>query len=245
MSVSLWPTCVLVLAVFGLFPGFVLRAIVRVYPRDHERRRELIAELYGVEFQNRPLWVVQQIETAVCEGIPARWRQRRATLASDARSARGEQGFGAPQACSIVGITNRQLDYWAHTDLIRPSVTEVRGTGRRYSYRDLLELKVVKRLLDAGISLQSARWAVEVLRHEGDEVMTAKLVLDGPQSVLATTGSEILDLLKGGRGVLKIISLTGVVSELEAAIVDVAAGATDRTGPGARKRARTILRRPR
>ncbi len=131
-----------------------------------------------------------------------------------------EEGFRGPQVCSIVGITYRQLDYWARTNLLRPSITEARGSGtqRRYSYRDLLELKVIKRLLDAGISLQSARRALEVLHQAGEDVTTANLVLNGSQSVLATSGEEIIDLLKGGQGVLNIVPLSGVVSELDAAI---------------------------
>jgi DNA-binding transcriptional MerR regulator len=131
-----------------------------------------------------------------------------------------EEGFRGPQVCSIVGITYRQLDYWARTDLLRPSISEARGSGtqRRYSYRDLLELKVIKRLLDAGVSLQSARRALQCLRTGGEEVATANLVLNGSQSVLATSGEQIIDLLKGGQGVLNIVPLAGVVEELDAAI---------------------------
>jgi len=131
-----------------------------------------------------------------------------------------EEGFRGPQVCTLVGITYRQLDYWARTDLLRPSITEARGSGtqRRYSYRDLVELKVIKRLLDAGVSLQSARRAIECLRSGGTEVATANLVLNGTQSVLASTGEEIIDLLKGGQGVLNIVPMAGVVSELDAAI---------------------------
>ncbi len=135
-----------------------------------------------------------------------------------------EDGFRGPQVCKIVGITYRQLDYWARTDLLRPSISEARGSGtqRRYSYRDLLELKVIKRLLDAGVSLRSARRALEVLRDSGGEVATANLVLHGSQSVLAQSGEEIIDLLKGGQGVLNIVPLAGVVRELDAAITDLA-----------------------
>jgi DNA-binding transcriptional MerR regulator len=136
-----------------------------------------------------------------------------------------EEGFRGPQVCSIVGITYRQLDYWARTELLRPSISEARGSGtqRKYSYQDLLELKVIKRLLDAGISLQSARRALDVLRQSGEEVITANLVLNGTQSVLATSGEQIIDLLKGGQGVLNIVPLSGVVSELEAAILGLRA----------------------
>src|SRR6476659_3190918 len=119
-------------------------------------------------------------------------------------AASAEEGYRGPQVCKIAGITYRQLDYWARTDLLRPSITEARGSGtqRRYSYTDLVELKVIKRLLDAGVSLQSARRAIECLRRGGTEVATANLVLNGTQSVLASSGEEIIDLLKGGQGVL-------------------------------------------
>ena len=132
-----------------------------------------------------------------------------------------EAGFRGPQVCSIVGITYRQLDYWARTDLLRPSITEAKGSGtqRRYSYRDLLELKVIKRLLDAGISLQSARRAIGYLRENlGEDVAAANLVLTGTESILASSGEEIVDLLRGGQGVLNILPLAGVKEELDAAI---------------------------
>ena len=84
-----------------------------------------------------------------------------------------DEGFRGPQVCKIVGITYRQLDYWARTDLIRPSIADAKGSGtqRRYSYRDLVELKVIKGLLDAGVALQTARKAVEYLRTTlGDDI---------------------------------------------------------------------------
>lgn len=136
--------------------------------------------------------------------------------------------YRGPQVCAIVGITYRQLDYWARTDLLRPSITEAKGSGtqRRYSYRDLLELKVIKRLLDSGISLQSARRAITYLRENlGEDVVTANLVLNGTESVLARTGEEIFDLLRGGQGVLNIVPLAGVKSELDAAIHEFATSA--------------------
>jgi DNA-binding transcriptional MerR regulator len=134
-----------------------------------------------------------------------------------------ETGFRGPQVCDIVGITYRQLDYWARTDLLKPSISEARGSGtqRRYSYRDLLDLKVIKRLLDAGVSLKSARRAVAVLREGGEELASANLVLNGEGSVLARTGDEIIDLLRGGQGVLNIVPLAGVVEELDAAILEL------------------------
>ncbi len=133
-------------------------------------------------------------------------------------------GFRGPQVCKIVGISYRQLDYWARTDLIRPSIADARGSGtqRLYSYRDLVELKVVKSLLDAGVSLQSARKAIEYLRdHLGEDIATASLVINGAGSVLVRTDGELVDLVRQGQGVLSIVALGGVKDELDAAITDM------------------------
>lgn len=137
-----------------------------------------------------------------------------------------ETGFSGPQVCSIVGITYRQLDYWARTDLVRPSLAEARGSGtqRRYSYRDLVRLKVVKNLLDAGVKLQAARKAIEYLRDDlGEEWETASLVLDGTNSVLARDGEALVDLVRRGQGVLNIVPLGSMVGEIDAAIVEIGA----------------------
>ncbi len=131
-----------------------------------------------------------------------------------------EEGYRGPQVCAVVGITYRQLDYWARTDLLRPSISEARGSGtqRLYSYADLLQIKVIKRLLDSGISLRSARRAIACLRSSGGDVASANLVIDEGRTVLAYSGEEIIDLLKGGQGVLNIVPMAGVVSEVDAAI---------------------------
>ena len=137
-------------------------------------------------------------------------------------SGRPDEGYRGPQVCQLVGISYRQLDYWARTGLLRPSVAEARGSGtkRRYSYRDLLELKVIKRLLDAGVSLQSARRAVGCLREElGADLAAANLVLSDTTSVLAHSDGELVDLLAGGQGVFNVVPLSGLVNELEADIV--------------------------
>jgi DNA-binding transcriptional MerR regulator len=130
-------------------------------------------------------------------------------------------GFRGPQVCNIVGISYRQLDYWARTDLIRPSIADARGSGtqRLYSYRDLVELKVIKHLLDAGISLRTARKAIEYLReHLGEELASASLVINGSQSVLARSGEEVIDLVRQGQGVLNILPLAGMLEELDGKI---------------------------
>jgi DNA-binding transcriptional MerR regulator len=143
-------------------------------------------------------------------------------IAASSKTPDDEPGYRGPQVCAIVGITYRQLDYWARTDLLHPSISQARGSGsqRRYSYSDLVQLKVIKRLLDSGVSLQAARRAIECLRSGGDDLASANLVIDDQRSVLAHTGEEIIDLLKGGQTVLNIVPLGGVVSELDAAITE-------------------------
>jgi len=138
------------------------------------------------------------------------------------RASGPDGGYRGPQVCQLVGISYRQLDYWARTGLLRPSVAEARGSGtkRRYSYRDLLELKVIKRLLDAGVSLQSARRAVGCLREDlGADLASANLVLSDTTSVLARSDGELVDLLAGGQGVFNVVPLSGLVHELQADIV--------------------------
>jgi DNA-binding transcriptional MerR regulator len=135
-----------------------------------------------------------------------------------------EEGYRGPQVCKLVSITYRQLDYWARTGLLRPSIADARGSGtqRRYSYHDVLELKVIKQLLDAGISLQRARRAVECMREGlGGDLAATNLVLVGADSVLAHSDGEVVDLLKGGQGVLNIVPLSGVVEELNADILRI------------------------
>jgi DNA-binding transcriptional MerR regulator len=150
-----------------------------------------------------------------------------------------EEGYSGTKTAQVVGISYRQLDYWARTNLIRPSLADATGSGsrRRYSYRDLLELKVVKNLLDAGIRLESVRDAFSYLReHLGEDVASVNLVISGRSSVLVRTGEEIIDLLRLGQGVLNILPLAGVKEEVDAAIVDfptsepVSGGGTARPG---------------
>jgi DNA-binding transcriptional MerR regulator len=134
-------------------------------------------------------------------------------------------GFRGPQVCVVVGITYRQLDYWARTNLVRPSLHDAAGSGtqRLYSYRDLVELKVVKSLLDAGVSLQTARKAIDYLRdHLGENLASASLVLDGAKSVLAINDDQIVDLLRHGQGVLNIVPLSRMVDALDAEILALA-----------------------
>jgi DNA-binding transcriptional MerR regulator len=149
-----------------------------------------------------------------------------------------DEGFRGPQVCKIVGITYRQLDYWARTGLLTPSITAAKGSGsqRRYSYRDVLELKVIKQLLDAGLALNSARRAVECLRTDlGEDLASANLVINGTNSLIARSGEELIDVLKGGQGVLSLVPMSGVVEELDAAITELRALQAEEDSVAAKK----------
>lgn len=138
-----------------------------------------------------------------------------------------EQGFSGKRTAEIVDITYRQLDYWARTDLVKPSLAQATGSGsrRQYSYRDLLELKVIKSLLDAGIRLEQVRKVFTYMRDQlGEDVASANLVIDGSNSVLVNTGEELIDLLQNGQGVLNVLPLAGVKEEVDARIVSLYPG---------------------
>ncbi len=140
------------------------------------------------------------------------------------------QNYSGKKAAEIVGISYRQLDYWARTDLIRPSVADAAGSGsrRQYSYRDLLELKVVKSMLDAGIKLESVRTAFEYLRENlGEDVASARLVIGGGRAVLVRDDAELLDVIKSGQLVMtSLLSLDGVQAEIDAAVRELNPPAT-------------------
>lgn len=131
------------------------------------------------------------------------------------------QTFSGTQAAEIVGITYRRLDYWARTDLVRPSGTDATGSGsrRRYTYRDLLELKVIKKLLDAGIRLESIREVFDYMRaHVDTDISAAHLVINGSTVVLCD-GNELIDVLRHGQGVLNVLPMSGVRDEVDRRII--------------------------
>lgn len=135
-----------------------------------------------------------------------------------------QQSFSGKRTAEIVGITYRQLDYWARTELVRPSVLDAAGSGSRraYSYNDLLELKVIKTLLDAGLRLDSVRDVFQFLKEQlGKDVASANLVINGKKSVVVRSGQELIDLLQNGQGVLNVLPLAGVKQEVDAAIVEL------------------------
>jgi DNA-binding transcriptional MerR regulator len=144
-----------------------------------------------------------------------------------------DNGYSGTRAAAVVGISYRQLDYWARTDLIRPSLTDASGSGSRrmYSYRDLLELRVIKSLLDAGIKLESVRRVFEYLRaHVSDDIGAATLVISGA-TVTLCQGDQLVDVLKrSGQGVLNVLPIEGVKSDLDDQLVrlDEIAGVSQR-----------------
>jgi DNA-binding transcriptional MerR regulator len=134
-------------------------------------------------------------------------------------------GYRGPTACSAAGITYRQLDYWARTGLVEPSVRGAHGSGsqRLYGFRDILVLKVVKRLLDTGISLQQIRAAVHHLRDRGtSDLAQVTLMSDGVSVYECTSPDEVVDLLQGGQGVFGI-ALGRVWQEVEGNLAELPA----------------------
>ena len=132
-------------------------------------------------------------------------------------------GYRGPTACSAAGITYRQLDYWARTGLVVPSVRPAAGSGsqRLYSFRDILVLKVVKRLLDTGVSLQNIRAAIEHLRSRGvSDLAQITLISDGATVYECTSADEVVDLLAGGQGVFGI-AVGRVVREVEGQLAEL------------------------
>ncbi len=129
--------------------------------------------------------------------------------------------FSGKSAADVVGITYRQLDYWARTNLIRPTAADATGSGsrRRYTYKDLLELKVVKRLLDSGIKLTNVRDVFAYMReHVDTEISSAHIVIDG-SSVVFCDGENLIDVLRHGQGVLNVLPLAGVKDEVDRRII--------------------------
>ena len=131
-------------------------------------------------------------------------------------------GYRGPTACAAAGITYRQLDYWARTGLVAPSVRGATGSGtqRLYGFKDILVLKVVKRLLDTGVSLQQIRVAISHLRERGvEDLARITLMSDGASVYECTSDDEVIDLVQGGQGVFGI-AVSGAMRELTGAIAD-------------------------
>ena len=142
-------------------------------------------------------------------------------------------GYRGPVAAGAAGITYRQLDYWARTGLVEPGVRGAKGSGsqRLYGFRDILVLKIVKRLLDTGVSLQQIRAAVEVLRSRGvADLAGITLISDGASVYECTSPDEVVDLVQGGQGVFGI-AVGRVWREVEGTLAQLPAEHDDDLGP--------------
>jgi DNA-binding transcriptional MerR regulator len=142
-------------------------------------------------------------------------------------------GYRGPTACSAAGITYRQLDYWARTGLVEPGIRSAHGSGsqRLYSFRDILVLKVVKRLLDTGVSLQNIRTAVSHLRERGvDDLAQITLMSDGASVYECTSPDEVVDLVQGGQGVFGI-AVGRVWREVEGSLAELPGERADGAEP--------------
>jgi DNA-binding transcriptional MerR regulator len=130
-----------------------------------------------------------------------------------------EQGYRVPEVCGIVGITYRQLDYWARTGLVRPSVKDAKGSGsqRLYSFQDLALLKLIKRMLDSGVNLQQVRKAMKTLKGLDEPALGATLVVDGNRIYSVESPEDVVDLVKGGQAVFAI-ALDKVWTDLEGSL---------------------------
>lgn len=132
-----------------------------------------------------------------------------------------EQGFSGTKTAEVVGITYRQLDYWARTGLVRPTLADAAGSGsrRQYSYRDLLELRVIKNLLDAGIKLESVRVVFDYLRTQlQEDISSVTLVIDGTQ-VIFCDGEQLIDVVRRGQGVLNVLPMARVKDDVDAQLL--------------------------
>ncbi|KQQ11208.1 MULTISPECIES: MerR family transcriptional regulator [unclassified Rathayibacter] len=148
-------------------------------------------------------------------------------------------GYRGAVAARAAGITYRQLDYWARTELVEPTVRGASGSGtqRLYGFRDILVLKLVKRLLDTGISLQQIRTAVTQLRESGvDDLAQTTLMSDGASVYLCTSNDEVIDLLSRGQGVFGI-AVGKVLREVESSLVDLGSQSVDPMDELAQRRA--------
>jgi DNA-binding transcriptional MerR regulator len=147
---------------------------------------------------------------------------------------REDTGYRGPTACSAAGITYRQLDYWARTGLVVPSVRSATGSGtqRLYGFRDILVLKVVKRLLDSGVSLQQIRVAISHLRERGvEDLSRITLMSDGASVYQCTSAEEIIDLVQGGQGVFGI-AVGHVWREIEGTLASLPSERAEDETPG-------------
>jgi DNA-binding transcriptional MerR regulator len=174
-------------------------------------------------------------DRAAQERARARAGQQGLLFTDDLPQLNEDLGYRGPTACSAAGITYRQLDYWARTGLVEPSIRTAAGSGsqRLYSFTDILVLKVVKRLLDTGVSLQNIRTAVSHLRERGvDDLAQITLMSDGASVYECTSADEVVDLVQGGQGVFGI-AVGRVWREVEGSLAELPGERSGDTEPAA------------
>ncbi len=188
--------------------------------------------------------------SAQAPGVPVPHGAQGLLFGEDLTEQDAGTGYRGTTACRVAGITYRQLDYWARTGLVEPSIRPATGSGthRLYSFRDILVLKVVKRLLDTGVSLQQIRSAVTHLRERGvDDLAQITLMSDGASVYECTSPDEVVDLVQGGQGVFGIAvgrvwrEIEGTLSEMPTESLDEPDGVAQHEGDelAARRRARS------
>jgi DNA-binding transcriptional MerR regulator len=151
-----------------------------------------------------------------------------------------EPGYGQSDVRKLTGVTYRQLDHWDRAGIVTPSVCNAAGSGtrRRYSFRDILAIRVIKRLTDAGVSFRNLGRAVQTLRELGEaDLASVVLVSDGESVYQCRSDDEVIDLVRGGQGVF-VIAISHALAGLRSALVEPApvADLTERLGRPATRR---------
>lgn len=200
----------------------------RLVDRGAERLvASLLDEIEGLSGEHRAAAENLLARSVELVSLPAHLRNRILPPTTAEREQPAEAGdkvgYRGPAACQLSGVTYRQLDYWARTGLVAPSMRTVAGTGtsRLYSIEDVVILKVIKRLLDTGVSLQNIRVAADHMRHlDIDDLARITLFSDGENIYETSSPEEVDDLLQGGQGVFGI-AVSGAVREVTAAAEDM------------------------
>jgi DNA-binding transcriptional MerR regulator len=129
------------------------------------------------------------------------------------------ESYTGPQACHAAGITYRQLDYWARTDLVVPSIRAARGSGtqRRYSHADVIALAIISCLLAAGLSLQSVRRSIDKIRGLDPDDLDGRCLALTDRGARLLTAPELVEMFAEG-GVFHVLPLGHLVDEVDAAL---------------------------
>lgn len=214
-------------AVSGLFQGAGATAYNHLAPQAAAASETTASRLSEVEKEARATVRTQSRTQRPADALEHGADGEKPIDESDREQARlsstpmpKDKSFSGTEAARVVGITYRKLDYWASTDLVRPSLIDsvASGSRRTYSYEDLLRLRLVKSLLDSGIGLESVREGIRYFEHEQQlDIQDANLVIAGSHVVLCSR-DQLIDVVRQGEGVLNILPLANVKQEVDAAI---------------------------